>query len=236
MIDVTCFSWVKMIQKSELPAYAKYLAHYLSTYMNLNQDVAWPSLARIATETGMGRSTVKKHLNVLEGGGWLVRERGNSTTNTRYMVNVPTEAIQLIALGGRPPGGLQVGHDTAQGRPRDGVQVGHETAPNNNLITTNNKEITRAPRSKKPNPPDSLDTVRAYCVEKNLEVDPSTFWNWGVAGEWHDGNGKPILNWKQKLLTWNSHQPKRRQVTREGSTRTRDISILEQLNDTSWAN
>ena len=103
----------------------------------------------------------------------------------------------------------------------------------NNNIKTN---LSRAPRSKKPNPPDSLDTVRAYCVEKNLEVDPIRFWNWGVEGDWHDSNGKPILNWKQKLITWSSYGEPRRQVTREGSTRTRDISILEQLTDTSWAN
>lgn len=101
-----------------------------------------------------------------------------------------------------------------------------------------NTNLSKGRRTKKPNPPDSLDTVRAYCVEKNLEVDAIDFWNYYTAGDnpWHDAKGNPVLNWKQKLLTWNSHQPKRRQVNRDGVKSTRDISIREQLNDTSWAN
>ena len=133
MIDVTCFNWIKLVQKSDLPANAKYLAHYLSTYMNQNQDVAWPSQSRIKGETGLGHSTVLKYLNVLEGHNWLIRERGNSTTNTRYMINVPMDtALDTIGLGGRS-------RDNLRGSRVD-LGVGREPTTNNN---SNNKGINK---------------------------------------------------------------------------------------------
>lgn len=131
MIDVTCFNWIKLVQKSKLPSQAKYLAHYLSTYMNQNQDVAWPSQSRIKGETGLSHSTVLKYLNVLENSNWLIRERGNSTTNTRYLINVPMDtALDTIGLGGRSRDNLR--------RSTDDLGVGRETTSNNN---SNNKRI-----------------------------------------------------------------------------------------------
>lgn len=133
MIDMTCFNWIKLVQKSELPSQAKYLAHYLSTYMNQNQDVAWPSQSRIQGETGLSHSTVLKYLNVLENNNWLIRERGNSTTNTRYMINVPMDtALHTIGLGGRSRDNLR--------RSTDDLGVGRETTTNNNI---NNKRINK---------------------------------------------------------------------------------------------
>ena len=133
MIDVTCFNWIKLVQKSKLPSQAKYLAHYLSTYMNQNQDVAWPSQSRIKGETGLSHSTVLKYLNVLEESNWLIRERGNSTTNTRYLINVPMDtALDTIGLGGRSRDNLR--------RSTDDLGVGRETTTNNNI---NNKRIKK---------------------------------------------------------------------------------------------
>lgn len=131
MIDVTCFNWIKLVQKSELPPHAKYLAHYLSTYMNQNQDVAWPSQSRIKAETSLSHSTVLKYLKVLETAEWITREKGNSTTNTRYTINVPLMTAMGIAY--------------AEGRSRDNLRrspddlgVGRDTTSNNN---SNNKRI-----------------------------------------------------------------------------------------------
>ena len=133
MIDMTCFNWIKLVQKSQLPSQAKYLAHYLSTYMNQNQDVAWPSQSRIKGETGLSHSTVLKYLNVLENGEWLIRERGNPTTNTRYMINVPMDtALDTIGLGGRSRDNLR--------RSTDDLGVGRETTTNNNI---NNNRINK---------------------------------------------------------------------------------------------
>lgn len=131
MIDVTCFNWIKLVQKSELPPHAKYLAHYLSTYMNQNQDVAWPSQSRIKAETSLSHSTVLKYLKVLEKAEWITREKGNSTTNTRYTINVPLMTAMGIAhLEGRSRDNLR--------RSPDDLGVGRDTTSNNN---SNNKRI-----------------------------------------------------------------------------------------------
>jgi hypothetical protein len=136
MIDVTCFNWIKMIQKSVLGSQEKYVAHYLSTYMNQNQDVAWPSQARIVNEMGIGKSTLNRALNKLEVKGWIVRERGNPTTNTRYLINVPTDAVQTLALGGSPTAGLVPQRD--KGSTTAGLGVVPQRDTNNKVITKNN--------------------------------------------------------------------------------------------------
>ena len=143
MIDVTCFNWIKMVQKSKLGAYEKSVAHYLSTYMNQNQDVAWPSQSRMFTEMSIGKSTLNRALNQRELKGWLVRERGSPTKNTRYLINVPSDAIELAiggsptqALGGSPTQGLVPDRD--EGSTTQGLGVVPQRDTNNKVITKNN--------------------------------------------------------------------------------------------------
>ena len=52
--------------------------------------------------------------------------------------------------------------------------------------------------------PPTLEEVKAYCSERNSSVDPKTFFDYFNEGNWHDSEGKPVRNWKQKLLTWES--------------------------------
>lgn len=50
--------------------------------------------------------------------------------------------------------------------------------------------------------PPTLEEVQAYCKERNNNVDPKKFFDYYQAGEWKDGKGDPVKNWKQKLITW----------------------------------
>jgi hypothetical protein len=56
-----------------------------------------PSISTIAEATGMGATTVKKHLTVLESGGWLLRDRPEIAraraehARTRYALMVPSD-------------------------------------------------------------------------------------------------------------------------------------------------
>ena len=59
---------------------------------------------------------------------------------------------------------------------------------------------------KKPKPPKSMSEVEAYIREKSLNVDPEFFFEFFEAADWYDSLGKPVLSWKQKLLTWNRKQ------------------------------
>lgn len=198
MIDVTCFNWVKMIQKSKLGPYEKYVAHYLSTYMNLNNEVAWPSQSRMREEMSIAKSTVIKALNKLESEGWLIRDRGNPTTNTRYHIDVPKEAIKNIALGGSPLDGLGSTPDGLRST-CDGLGVVRETDTNNN---SNNKRITN--RFKPPTP----EEVGEYATGRGYLIDAERFVDFYSSKGWMVGKS-PMKDWQAAVRNWakNNKQP-----------------------------
>ena len=188
MIDVTCFNWIKMIQKSKLSSNAKYIAHYLSTYMNHNQDVAWPSQSRIISEMGISKDTLCKKLRELEASGWLVRERGGPTTNTRYMINVPIEAVEEFALNG----------STASVLGSTTTVLGVVRPPYTNNNSNNNRVLAKRKRFTPP----TLSEVSDYCKERNNNVDAQRFVDHYEANGWVQGRGKRLKCWKAAVRTW----------------------------------
>ena len=82
---------------------------------------------------------------------------------------------------------------------------------NKNLIKFNSEEIrnkNKEIRNKNKDnnnrrfTPPTLEDVKAYCRQRNNNVDPQKFFDYYSEGDWHDGEGKQVKNWKQKLLTW----------------------------------
>ena len=61
-------------------------------------------------------------------------------------------------------------------------------------------------RGKKFTPP-TLDEVKVYAQTRGNKVDAQKFFDYYTAGNWIDGKGNPVKNWKQKLITWESKQP-----------------------------
>ena len=72
-----------------------------------------------------------------------------------------------------------------------------KSLPNNIDIDNlnNKKEYTRFT-------PPTLEEVRAYCQERKNDVDPQKFFDYFSASDWVDSKGKPVRNWKQKIITW----------------------------------
>ena len=57
--------------------------------------------------------------------------------------------------------------------------------------------------------PPTLDEIKKYIQEKNLNVDAQRFFDYYNEGGWKDRDGKQIKNWKQKMLAvWNKPQEK----------------------------
>ena len=56
--------------------------------------------------------------------------------------------------------------------------------------------------------PPTLEDVKAYCKERNNDVDAQRFFDYYEQGGWKDSKGNPVKNWKQKLITWENKQPK----------------------------
>ena len=69
--------------------------------------------------------------------------------------------------------------------------------PNN--ISDNNTDTNKYNnRFKRP----TLEEVQAYCKERNNNVDAKAFYDYYNEGDWKDAKGKPVRNWKQKVITW----------------------------------
>lgn len=55
--------------------------------------------------------------------------------------------------------------------------------------------------------------IEAYCKEKGYKIDISYFMSYyatGKDGKWIDRDGKPVKNWKQRVVTWASRDASRR--------------------------
>lgn len=50
--------------------------------------------------------------------------------------------------------------------------------------------------------PPTLDEVKEYIKKRDSSVDPVFFYEFFTAGDWHDSRGKKVINWKQKVITW----------------------------------
>lgn len=50
--------------------------------------------------------------------------------------------------------------------------------------------------------PPTLEEVEAYCKQRRNNVDHKRFHDYFSASDWVDSEGKPVRNWKQKVITW----------------------------------
>ena len=100
----------------------------------------------------------------------------------------------------------------------DSITVTQCNAADKNRIEENREEEKRteereenAPgesaNTKKPKAfvPPTVEEVRQYCLQRKSGVDPVRFWEYFDTGGWKDSEGKPVRNWKQKLITWETH-------------------------------
>lgn len=77
----------------------------------------------------------------------------------------------------------------------------NNTSNNNTSI----KENIKRKVFKKP----TIEEIETYCKERNNNIDPKQFFDFYEAGDWIDGQGKEVKNWKQKMITWeNRNKPK----------------------------
>jgi len=198
MVDLSCFDWIQLIKKSSLPPNAKYLGLYLGTFMNHDNDIAWPSMKRISHETGLSIPTARKWLDYLDAEGWLVKRRnvrevftlsGGTQMQNEYITNIPEEVIR--GVNDLLPH-LQGGKTVDVRGVNESRQGGKQLSPNNNRITSNNKRKS-AP---------SLQEIKDYVISRGSNVDPVKFYEYFTEGDWKDSKGNKVKNWKQKLITW----------------------------------
>ena len=83
-----------------------------------------------------------------------------------------------------------------------GCQVVAERLPQNSIDKNSiDKDSINDKPSKRFIKP-TLEEVQAYCKERNNNVDAKAFYDYYNEGDWKDAKGKPVRNWKQKVITW----------------------------------
>ena len=75
--------------------------------------------------------------------------------------------------------------------------------------------------------PPTIDEIKTYIAEKELNVDADTFFKYFSEGDWHDSQGKAVKNWKQKLITWDKHSTS--SPTKEKKTYGLDEMDVEEI-------
>ena len=63
--------------------------------------------------------------------------------------------------------------------------------------------------------PPSVDDVKSYVIDKKLNIDAVSFFNYYTENNWHDMNNKKIKNWKLKAQTWHNREKKNKNIKKD---------------------
>lgn len=83
------FTWRGAVCDSGLPPTCRHVLLTLSLHMNERGGSCFPSVARLCSETGLGRSTVIRQLQLARDNGWLVVNQSPGRTTNQYKAEVP---------------------------------------------------------------------------------------------------------------------------------------------------
>lgn len=109
---------------------------------------------------------------------------------------------------------------TTKWQPTDNQMVGN-LATESNISKSN---ISKSNITRRFAPP-SVDEVRAYCAERNNNVDPDEFVDFYTAKGWKVGN-QPMKDWKAAVRTWEKRrEPK--YSAKEMETEEQDLDELK---------
>ncbi|MCD7740348.1 MAG: hypothetical protein LUH11_03260, partial [Candidatus Gastranaerophilales bacterium] len=68
----------------------------------------------------------------------------------------------------------------------------------NSIITDNT--INKKNKNKKKFVPPTIKEIENYCRQRKNNVNAKRFYDYYAAANWKDSQGKPIKNWKQKII------------------------------------
>lgn len=62
----------------------------------------------------------------------------------------------------------------------------------------------------------TLDKVIEYATSRGRVDLAEKFFDYYNVADWRDKDGNPVLNWKQKFITWEQRNPKPKENTSGG--------------------
>jgi hypothetical protein len=121
------FEYERAVRSSDLPPLSRLLALTVATWADVRTGVIpdrlTPSLTTLESATGMVRASVRKHLDTLEAGGWLKRDRPavaaarSKKARTKYSIKVPRGAAVSDSDG------IELGQDVPEARAGDALDA-----------------------------------------------------------------------------------------------------------------
>lgn len=197
MTSFSIFNWRILIFKSDINYHAKYLACYLSTYMNEHGDNCFPSIDRISHESGVSRPTVIKYIQELKDSGWLEAKKkgfdGQAWAHNQYYPNIPKNVVKEINYlleGGKPHNERQL----------TSAKKAVKEVNSSSSVNSSDNSKERAKSKKRFSPP-TLKDVKNYIKEKNYDVDSDIFFSHYDETNWFRGKSK-MKSWQKTLHTW----------------------------------
>jgi len=94
-------------------------------------------------------------------------------------------------------------------------------------INNNSLYIKGSSRFQKP----TLEDIRQYCQEKELNVDAEQFYNFYESKGWVVGKS-PMKNWRAAVCTWSKREkeiPQRKRATRQESVFEHNLKVMDQM-------
>jgi len=150
-------NWMQLVWDTELSTKAKITCACLASHMNANHHIAWPSVLRIASMTGLSKKSVERAVKEIESAGWLTVERGGINKGTsRYSPVFPEEVESQIGTQSRqsPPSLASQSPQLASQSPQS---LASQSRPNQSIQSVNkNKVASSASRGR--SPVDNLET------------------------------------------------------------------------------
>lgn len=120
------FEYERAVRSSDLPPLSRLLALTVATWADVRTGVIpdrlTPSLTTLEAATGMARASVRNHLNNLEAGGWLNRNRPSvaaarsEKARTKYTIKIPR------GVSVPDSDGIELGQDVAKARAGDALE------------------------------------------------------------------------------------------------------------------
>lgn len=121
------FEYERAVRSSDLPSLSRLLALTVATWADARTgtipDRLTPSLTTLESATGMARASVRKHLDTLEAGGWVKRERPSvaaarsEKARTKYTIKIPRGAAVSDSDG------IELGQDVTSARAGDALDA-----------------------------------------------------------------------------------------------------------------
>ncbi len=171
-----------------LSANAKLLYGEITALCN-EKGYCWAKNDYFAELYGVAVETVSRYIRQLAENGYLrieYKKRGAEITKRLIFLSIDCANYQSS-------------NDEIVNRTND------ENVKENNTSINNTNNIKENIKRKDFIPP-TLEEIKAYIEEKKYNVNADTFFNYFDVSNWVDSQGKPVKNWKQKLITWSNFE------------------------------